>query len=143
MVIAEREFIINSSPDRIGQLMMKAMIEALQPEMMEASDEKFFRCRVRAKIGPLSLPVYITGEITTPVNPVEMMTRISGLGRLIGLNQRTLFEFRSIEKTKTAITSRIVMEDMTTLVRVCLLWRIKRFATDILERFEMCLRSWA
>lgn len=67
---------------------MKAMIDALQPEMMEASDEKSFRAVVKTKIGPIALPMRMAGEIISQFNPLEFMTKIRGQGGLIWLDQK-------------------------------------------------------
>ena len=68
MIIANKKFVIDSFLARAEQLVMKAIVEALQPEMMEASDEKSFRAVGKTKIGPIALPMRMAGEIISQFN---------------------------------------------------------------------------
>ena len=143
MIIANRRFSINSPLERIEQLVMKAVIEALQPERLEASDEKSFQAMVKAKMGPLNLPMHMAGEIISPSNPLEFMIKLKGQGGLIWLNQKATFTLTSLDKDKTEVACELVAVGMAPLLRIFLLWKVKSFAADILGGFENQLRQWA
>ena len=143
MIIANRKFSVNSPLKRIEPLVMKAMINALQPERMEASDERSFRAIVRAKLGPIHLPMHMEGEITSPTNPLEFMIKLKGQGGIIWLNQKAVFSLTSLHGDQTEVSCKLVAANMATLMRIFLLWRVKSFAADILDGFEKQLRQWS
>ena len=143
MIIAEDKFVINSSREKTEQLVMKAMISALQPERMHASDERSFRAMVRVNIGSIHLPVHMEGEITSPSNPLEFMIKLKGLDGIIWLNQKAIFTLKSIDGDTTEVASQLMAEAMSTVTRIFLLWKVKRFAAEILEDFEKYLRRWS
>ena len=143
MIIAESEFTIDSPQERVEELLMKAMISALQPEGMDASDERSFVAMVRAKIGPIGLPLDMVGEVVSPTNPMEFMIKFRGQGGIIWLNQKATFTLTPINEGKTEVMCQVDAEGMATLLKTLLMWRIRSFANEILQSFETRLRQWA
>ncbi len=143
MIISERKFVINIPQERVEQLIMKAMVNALQPERLCASNDKCFRAMVRASIGPIKVPIDMEGEIMSLSNPLIFMMRLRGLWGIFCLNQRATFMLVAIDKDKTQIETKVIAEDMALLVKIFMLWKVKRFAVDVLDRFENQLREYA
>ncbi|MFC1872549.1 hypothetical protein ACFLYV_02375 [Chloroflexota bacterium] len=140
MIIAEKKCVINGSPELVEQLVMKAIISALRPEKLQASDERHFQAVVRVGLGLIRLSVDMAGEVLSPHNPLKFMIRLKGLAGVIRLELMSTFILKSNDVDTTEVVSQLRAEVMSIVISLFLLWKVKRFAVEILQGFENNLK---
>ncbi len=145
MIITETKFIIESSRERIWQVLLKAMMSCLPFERMQLVDEKKFCAVLPIKIGFVALPMNVKIEIVdmSPPEVLETILKAKSLAGVIWLNQRATFTLQATDEGKTEVACRIVVEEMATLLRVVCLWKVKRFVADTFKEIEGRLKQWA
>lgn len=145
MMIAEREFIIDSSRERIWALISKAVLRLMPFERMQIRSEKNFHAVLRMKMGIITLPVNVEIELVDICAPESLVTTLKakGMWGMFWLNQKSTFTLTAIGEDKTDVVCKIVDEGMAVLLRILLLWKVKYFAEDAFKNLEERLRQWA
>jgi len=144
MVIAEKKFIINSSQQRIWELLLKSVLRFMPFERMRPITEKSVRALLRVKMGFISLPMDVEVEIVEASAPELLVTVLNskGMGGLINLKQRATFKLVPVDENKTEVDCNIVAEEMGIIVRIFLLWRVRTVARDSFQGLEERLNQW-
>ena len=144
MIIADKKFIINSSREKIWECVLKALMRCMSFEAMQFTNERAFSALLRLRIGFIALPMHVKVEIVNieKFETIEAKIRAKGMGELIWFNQRVSFTLMAINKSKTEVTAEIVNERMALVLRTLLLWKVKNFARETLDRLEVLLRQW-
>lgn len=145
MIIAERKFLIESSQERIWELILKAVLRFMPFERIEILSDRSFRALLRIKMGFISLPMNVEMSIMSVSPPESLVTvlKTKGMLGMVWLNQKATFRLTMIEDGKTEVACKTVEEGMATLLRVFLLWKVKSFAEDAFKSLEERLRQWA
>ena len=130
MDIAEREFVIDGSQQRVWELLLKAALRFVPLERMKPINERCIEALLRVKIGLFSFPVNVRIEIAEVVPPEILVTvfKATGIRGFIRLDQRSTFTLVPKGEDKTQVQCKIAEEGMSTLLRLFLLWWVRRFA---------------
>ena len=145
MIIAEAKFIVNTSRERIWQLLLKAMMNCVSFERMQLIDARNFQGQLTMKMGFISLPMDVKLELAD-LSPLEFLVTLLKAKSLLGiiwLNQRATFTLLAVDKGKTEVSCQVAEEGMATLLRMFFLWKVKSFASLVLKGVEDRLRQWA
>lgn len=143
MITAERKFVINASPERVWELIGEAMFSALKLERINIIDQDSFRARLRVRIGFVDLPLYVEGEFVeaSPPRFLAAIVKTRGMKGVIWLNQKLNITLTSIDKSKTEVSAKVMLEEMQILLRLILLRMVKRVAGDMLDSVKECLEQ--
>jgi len=144
MVIAEKQFIINSSQQRIWELLLKSVLRFMPFERMRPTSEKSVQALLRVKMGFISLPMDVDVEIVKASPPELLVTILNsrGMGGLINLKQKATFKLIPKDEDKTTVDCKIVAEEIGIIVRMFLLWRVRAIAWDSFQGLEERLNKW-
>ncbi len=145
MIVADKNFIIDSPRERVWQLLLRVVMRCMPFESMELVDEKNYFALLKIGIGCIALPVRVQIEITDIFEPESLVTilKARGMGGMVWLNQKATFTLTSLSESKTQVTCNLVAQGMARLLRIFFLWRVKSFAQGSLENIEALLRQWA
>jgi len=144
MIIANREFTIDSSRERIWECVVKALMRCMPFEGIQFADERTFSALLRVRIGSIALPMRVTIEIVDieKLETIAANIKATGIWGLVWFNQKATFTLTTVEENNTEVTATIVAEGMAFLLRTLLLWKVKSFANDSLHSVERFLREW-
>ena len=144
MIIAERIFVIDSSREKIWELILKAVLRFMPFERIDIRSEKIISALLRMKIWFISVPMNVEIEIAEMSPPESMVTilRTKGILGMVWLNQKATFRLATIGTGETEVACRTVDEGMSSLLRMFLLRKVKSFAEEALENLENLLRKW-
>ena len=145
-VLAEREFIVNATPDRVWRLIGKVIFSVLPGmESMEILDENNFRSLLRVKMMGIDWALKLRGEMVD-ISPPEFFSvrlLLEGLGGLVKADQKVAFAMIPAEGGKTSVACRATAEDMGFLQRVFLSGQARGFARDTFAAIEKRLKELA
>ena len=144
--LAEREFIVNATPDRVWRLIGKVIFSVLPGmESMEILDENNFRALLRVKMMGSEWVLKLKGEMVD-ISPPEFFSvrlLLEGLGGLVKADQKVTLAMTPVEKGKTSVTCRATAEDMGFLQRAFLTRQARVFAQSTFEAIEKRLKELA
>lgn len=145
MIIAEKEFIISSSQQRIWELLLKAVLRFMPFERMRPLTEKSVRALLKVKMGFISMPMDVEVEVTQTSPPESMITmlRSKAMGGIVWINQKATFNLESVGEDKTRVSCKIEDDGMGIIVRLFLLWRVKAISREAFTALEERLSQWA
>ena len=145
MIIAESNFVIDSSRKRIWELLLKSVLRFMPFERIKPLSEKSVRALLKVRMGFISLPMDVEVEIVEASPPETMVTvlKARGMGGIIWLKQRATFTLVPVGDDKTEVSCKIGLEGMSIIVRTFLLRLVKSFALDSFTGLEERLRKWA
>jgi len=145
-VLAEREFIVNATPDRVWRLIGKVIFSVLPGmESMEILDENNFRSLLRVKMMGIDWALKLRGEMVDISPPESFSVRLllEGLGGLVQADQKVSLAMTLAENGKTSVACRATMEDMGFLQRIFLTGQARGFARETFEAIERRLKELA
>jgi carbon monoxide dehydrogenase subunit G len=145
-VLAEREFIVNATPDRVWRLIGKVIFSVLPGmESMEILDENNFRSLLRVKMMGIDWALKLRGEMVDISPPESFSVRLllEGLGGLVQADQKVSLAMTLAENGKTSVACRATMEDMGFLQRIFLTGQARGFARETFEAIEKRLKELA
>lgn len=144
MIIADRKFVINSSRERIWEVLVRALMTCIKLEGMELEDEKTFRAQLKVRMGFIALPMHVKMEIIDILEPETLVTVLKGrgVGGMVWLNQKASFTLTSIDEGKTELACKWMVKEMGSLVRMLLLWKVKSFVTAALDSIKDLVEEW-
>jgi carbon monoxide dehydrogenase subunit G len=145
MIIAESSFTIDSSQQRIWELLLKSVLRFMPFERIKPLSEKSVTALLKVRMGFISLPMNVMVEIVEATPPQLMVTVLEarGMGGIIWLKQRATFTLTSADDEKTEVGCKIALEGMGIMVRIFLMRLVKTFARDSFQGLEDRLRKWA
>ncbi len=145
MIVADKNFILDSPRERVWQLLLRVVMRCMPFESMELVDEKNFVARLKIGIGFIAVPMRVQIGITDIFEPESLVTilKARGMGGMVWLNQKATFTLTSLSESKTQVTCNLVAQGMARLLRVFFLWKVKSFVQDSLDNIEALLRQWA
>lgn len=146
MVLAEREFIVNATPDRVWRLIGKVIFSVLPGmESMEILDENNFRALLRVKMMGFEWVLKLKGEMVDISPPESFSVRLllEGLGGLVKADQKVALVMTPVENGKTSVACRAAAEGMGVLQRVFLTGQARSFARQTFEAIEKRLKELA
>jgi carbon monoxide dehydrogenase subunit G len=106
--LAEREFIVNATPDRVWRLIGKVIFSVLPGmESMEILDENNFRALLRVKMMGSEWVLKLKGEMVDISPPESFSVRLilEGLGGLVKADQKVAFAMTPAEGRKTSVAA--------------------------------------
>ena len=144
MVIAEKNFVINSSQKRIWELLLKSVLRFMPFERIRPKSEKSVQALLKVKMGFITLPMDVEVDIVEASAPEKLVTILNskGMGGLINLKQKATFQLIPAGEDKTTVDCHIEAEKIGILVRLFLLWRVKSVARDSFQGLEERLNKW-
>ena len=144
--LAEREFVVNATPDRVWRLIGKVIFSVLPGmESMEILDENNFRALLRVKMMGFEWVLKLKGEMVDISPPESFSVRLllEGLGGLVKADQKVALAMTPAEKGKTSVACRATMENMGFSQRVFLTGQARVFARETFEAIEKRLKELA
>ncbi len=145
-VLAEREFIVNATPDRVWRLIGKVIFSVLPGmESMEILDENNFRALLRVKMMGSEWVLKLKGEMVDNSPPESFSVRLllEGLGGLVKADQRVALFMTPVENGKTSVACRAAAEGMGFWQRALLSGQARSFARQTFEAIEKRLKELA
>lgn len=144
MILAERKFVINSSQQRIWELLLKSVLRFMPFERMRPQSEKSVRALLRVGVGFISLPMDVEVEVVNTSPPESMVTvlKSKGMGGIVWINQRATFTLTPVSEGKTEVACKIEEDGMGIMVRLFLLWRVRTVAQDAFKGLNARLKRW-
>ena len=146
MNLAEREFIVNATPDRVWRLIGKVIFSVLPGmESMEILDENNFRALLRVKMMGSEWVLKLKGEMVDISPPESFSVRLllEGLGGLVKADQRVAFAMTPAEGGKTSVACRATAQGMGFFQRRFLSVQARNFARQTFEAIEKRLKELA
>jgi len=145
MIIAERKFSINSSQQRIWDLLLKAVLSSMPFERMQVQSEKNVRALLKAKAWFISLPMDVEIEIVgiSPPESLVSVLKAKGMKGIIWLKQSSNFTLRPINESQTEVACTVEDGGMATILRMFMSGQVKAFTNDALNKVEERLKQWA
>jgi hypothetical protein len=145
MIVAQKKFIISSSQQRIWELLLKATLRSVPLERMKPISERNIQGLIRVKLGFISLPMNVDIKIDEISSPDSMTTllKAKGMKGLIQMKQKSIFNVASVDGDKTEVSCVIEEDGVSVFLKIFLLWKVKRFATEVLVNLQNQLRQWA
>ena len=144
--LAEREFVVNATPDRVWRLIGKVIFSVLPGmESMEILDENNFRSLLRVKMMGIDWALKLRGEMVDISPPESFSVRrlLEGMGGLVQADQKVSLAMTLAENGKTSVACRATMEDMGFLQRIFLTGQARGFARETFEAIEKRLKELA
>ena len=143
MMIAERKFVINASPEIVWELIGQSIFDALNLERINIIDENRFMALLKVRLGFISLPLFIDGEFVDMSRPefLSATVKARGMKGVVWLNQKLNITLTPVYEAKTEITCKLMAEGMQILLRLMLLRMVKRTAGDMLDNIKECLEQ--
>ncbi len=145
-VIAQRNFEVEASRDRVWRLIGKVIFSSL-PDMenVEILDENNFRALLKIRVSPIKLSIKLKGEIVdmSPPESFAVKLELKGLRGLFRLNQKVTIAMTSVESLRTAITCMANVERMGILFKIMFLGQARRFALSTFDDIEKRLKELA
>ncbi|KPK85435.1 MAG: hypothetical protein AMJ94_19110 [Deltaproteobacteria bacterium SM23_61] len=144
--LAQKEFIVNTTPDRVWRLIGKVIFSVLPGmESMEILDENNFRALLRVKMMGFEWVLKLKGEMVDISPPESFSVRLllEGLGGLVKADQRVALVMTPVENGKTAVACRAAAEGMGFLQRTLLMGQARSFARQTFEAIEKRLKELA
>jgi len=144
--LAEREFIVNATPDRVWRLIGKVIFSVLPGmESMEILDENNFRALLRVKMMGSEWVLKLKGEMVDISPPESFSVRLllEGLGGVVKADQKVAFAMAPVEGGKTSVVCRATAEDMGLLQRAFLSGQARGFASETFAAIEKRLKELA
>jgi len=146
IVLAERNFSVGASQERVWRLIGKVIFSALPGlENIEILDENSFRGVLRLKVLGVPLSTRVGGEIKDVLPPESFSVNLSllGPGGFFTLNQRVTFAMKEIDQSRTDITAKTTADSSGFLFRFLLIGQARRFARFTFEAIEKRLQELA
>lgn len=144
--IAERNFVVEASRERVWRLMGKVIFNSLPGmEKVEILDDSNFRALLRMKVSLAELSIKLRGEMVdmSPPDSFAVKLALEGPGGLFRMNQKVTLALTSVEKGRTAVACKATAERMGILFRGLLLGQARRFARSTFESIEKRLQDLA
>ena len=145
-VLAERDFSVGASQERVWRLIGKVIFSALPGlENIEILDENNFRGILRLKLLGVQMSNRVKGEITDVLPPESFSVNLflSGPGGLFTLSQRATFAMKEVDPNKTEITAKATADSAGLLFRFLLIGQARRFARSTFEAIQKRLEELA
>ena len=146
LMIAERDFVIEASRDRVWRLIGKVIFSSLpNMENVEILDENNFRALLRMKIPGLGLNMKLRGEMVDMSPPESFGVRLAleGPGGLLQINQKVNFAMVPVENRKTSVTCKATAQNMGFFFRLFVMGQARHFANSTFEAIEKRLQELA
>ncbi len=145
-ILAEREFIVNATAERVWRLIGKVIFSVLPGmESMEILDENNFRSLLRVKIMGFEWVLKLRGEMVdiSPPETFSVRLLLEGLAGLIKADQKVTLAMTPAGNGKTSVACLAIMEDKGFLQRVFLAGQARGFARETFEAIEKRLKELA
>lgn len=142
VTIAERNFVIEASRDRVWRLIGKVIFSSLpNMENVEILDESSFRALLRMKVMGLGLNMKLKGEMVDMSPPESFGVRLAleGPGGFLQMNQKVNFAMIPVGNGKTSVTCKATAEKMGSFFRLFLPGQARRFAHSTFEAIQRLL----
>lgn len=145
-IIADRNFMVGASAERVWRLIGKVIFSSLLGmEQVEILDENNFRALLRLKVLWVNLSMKLKGEMVdmSPPETFSVNLSLESLGGLLKLHQKVTFTMMEVEKGKTAVNCKAMAKKMGVLFRAILLAQAQHFARSTFEAIEKRLQDLA
>lgn len=144
MIVAERKFVIDAPQEGIWELLGDAIFSSIRLERMQIIDENNFAGVVRVRIGFISLPMHLRIKLVDISSPRSLTAKVIARTKpgIFTITEETRITLTLISEGKTEVGTKAAVEEMGTLPRLLLLWKIRSFAEDILDGIKRCLEKW-
>ena len=145
-VLAERNFSVGASQERVWRLIGKVIFSALPGlENIEILDENSFRGVLRLKLLGVQMSNRVKGEIVDvlPTESFSVNLFLFGPGGLFTLSQRATFAMKEVDRNQTEITAKATADSVGFLFRFLLIGQARRFARSTFEAIEQRLKELA
>jgi len=144
--IAEKDFAVAASQERVWRLMGKVIFSSLPGlENVEILDENNFRAILRMKVLGVRWSMKLKGEMVDVLPPESFSVKlfIESPGGLFAMEQKVALAMTAVDKTKTKVACKVTADSMGILIRALLLGQARRFARSTLEAIEKRLKELA
>ena len=144
MLIAEKNFLVEGTQKKAWDCLTKALLRAMPLEQMNFLNEQSFSALLMMEMGPLTLPVRMNLEITELEEPERMISKIKaeGMRGLIRFEQTTSFTLHATGPDQTQIVAKMEAENMSFVLKLFLIKKVKSFARQSLDQVESLLKQW-
>jgi carbon monoxide dehydrogenase subunit G len=143
-VIAERSFIVESSRERVWDLIGKVIFRSLPGmENIVIVDESNFEASLKMKVLLLELRMKLKGQIVdmSPPDSLAVKLAIEGPGGLFRIILKVTIVTPSIEEGRTAVACQVTAERMGILLSGLSLGYPRRFSQSTFEAIENRLKD--
>lgn len=138
-LIAEREFVIDASRERVWELIGGAILASL-PGLsgMEVLDECNWQAVLRVRMGPLALNMDLKAEMVdiSPPSTVGVRLAARSKGGILRLNQKVSVTFTEVGEAKTEVACKAIAENVGLFFRLFMLGRAKSFARLVFDNIQ-------
>jgi carbon monoxide dehydrogenase subunit G len=144
--IAEREFLLNTTPMRVWELLGQALLNSpLGLEKIEVLDENHVRAESTIKIAFVRLVTQLMVVFLEMDEPKRMVADLNAktLRGLVNLNQRIVIDLNPLNQRQTKVTCEVSAQDNNPLVFALISRRVKSVAEMTLEGIEQTLKRFA
>lgn len=144
--IAEKNFVVNTSRERVWRLIGKVIFSSLPGmEQVEILDENRFRALLRMKVLGVALNMKLEGEMVDISPPEHFSVRLAleGPGGVLKMKQKVTFAMTTVEKGKTAVACKAAVEEMGVFFRAMFLGQAQHFAKSTFVAIENRLQDLA
>ena len=144
MLIAEKNFLVEGTQKKAWDCLTKALLRAMPLEQMNFLNEQSFSALLMMEMGPLTLPVRMNLEVTELEEPERMISKIKaeGMRGLIRFEQTTSFTLHATGPDQTQIVAKMEAENMSFVLKLFLIKKVKSFARQSLDQVESLLKQW-
>jgi carbon monoxide dehydrogenase subunit G len=144
--IAERQFEVKASQDRVWRLIGKVIFSCLPGmEQVEFLDENNFRARLRVQVPLKELTMRLKGEMVdmSPSESFAVKLDLEGLMGFLRMSQKVAISMTSIENSRTAVVCKATAENLGIFFRILLLRQARNFAKSTFDAIEKRLKDLA
>jgi hypothetical protein len=142
MQIAENQFIVNNSPKRINDLLLRAILRCMPLERMRPVSAMKVNALLRMGIWFIKVPLDVEVEVTS-ASPMVTLIKARGLKGIVWLNQKCTFILKPNGEEKTEVSCLMESEGMGILLRIFFLPAVKSFARNTFNNVEERLKQWS
>ncbi|MDP2932230.1 MAG: SRPBCC domain-containing protein [Chloroflexota bacterium] len=145
ILIAERKFVVEATPQRIWDLLLRATLRLMPFEKCYIESDTEFNAVLKLGMAFIKVPMQVNIKIVDMTPPQTMITALKakGMGGLAWINQKSTFVLTQAGENKTEVLCRLEAEEMAPLLRLFFIPRVKSFAGDAYKNLEERLKQWA
>lgn len=134
MIVAEEKFVINTSQERVWELVGDAIIGSLQLERMQIMDENNFAGVVKMRMGFIRLPLHLKIQLVDVAAPSSLTAKVVAKTKpaMLAITEETKIVLTPINNSQTEVMAKASVGEMGPLLRLLLFWKIRSFAQDVL-----------
>ena len=148
ILAAEREFDIKASPERVWDLLGRAIFDSLGRGLskMKVIDENNFSAELKVRTGGvIPVTMHLRGEMVDISPPEYLRVKLTTRSRwgLIAMVQTVSFSMKPAGDDSTNISCRAMVDGLKPVFRLVLAGQVKSQAEGIFKSIEENLGQWA